>query len=435
MPRLLLLRENWISLALSQSQCKFASFLVIGLLCIWQCRADVLETVAQWPLMNFAFPYDPSFLELFQPENVVPTGLEIGWHRIFLAIPRLRAGVPATITFMPRDVPVGSTPHLQAYPSWDWHSAGKGDFNCSKLISVYRVRADRCNRLWVLDSGINTSIDDFTVACPPKILIFDLQSDQLVRIITFPREAVRPNSLFTNIVIDDTTATTCDDVYAYITDTTGPGLVVLEGATDRSWRFLHASMLPHPDYATYQIGRDSFELFDGIVGLAFSPRLAMVYYQPLATDRLFSVPTSVLRAGPPAFGDNLPVTLIGRKSSQGIGLSVDTRDDTIIFSPLTETAIAAWKPQTNSQRILAYSPELLQFAAEVRWVDRDNGNIWALTTRFQKFFKKQVNPRDVNIRVLRIRSEDIVPQAPYLLRHFNYNPHRASFYNRTLGFL
>lgn len=99
-----------------------------------------------------------------------------------------------------------------------------------------------------------------------------------------------------------------------------------------------------------QIGRDMFELFDGIVGLAFSPRLATVYYQPLATDRLFSVPTSALRSGPPSPGDPLPVTLIGRKSSQGIGLSVDPRDDSIIFSPLTETAVASWQPQTNSQR-------------------------------------------------------------------------------------
>ncbi|XP_058808632.1 protein yellow-like [Phymastichus coffea] len=410
----------------------FGLLFLLSLLVASTCSADVLETIAQWPLLEFAFPYDPAFLDLFQPENVVPTGLEVGWHRIFVATPRLRAGVPATLGFVPRDMPLGSSPHLQAYPSWDWHSAGKGDFNCSKLISVYRVRADRCNRLWVLDSGINTSIDDFTVLCPPKILIFDLQTDQLVRIITFPRENVRPNSLFTNLVIDDTTATTCDDVYVYITDTTGPGLVVLEGATDRSWRFLHSSMFPNPDMAQYQIGRDTFELFDGIVGIAFSPRLGSVYYQPLATDRLYSVPASALRAGPPAFGDVLPVTLIGRKSSQGIGLSVDPRDDTIIFAPLSETAVAAWQPQTNTQRILAYSPEQLQFAAEVRWVERDSGNVWALSTRFQKFFQKTINARDMNLRILRIRAEDVIPHTPYLLRHYNV-PSHLSFYNRTLS--
>ena len=39
----------------------------------------------------------------------------------------------------------------------------------------------------------------------------------------FNIKVMRPNSLLTNLVIDDTTATTCDDVYVYITDTTGPG--------------------------------------------------------------------------------------------------------------------------------------------------------------------------------------------------------------------
>lgn len=100
----------------------------------------------------------------------------------------------------------------------------------------------------------------------------------------------------------------------------------------------------------FQINGESFELFDGVVGLAFSPKQGLLYYQPLATDRLFSVATSALQAGPPAFGEQLPVTLVGRKSSQGLGLTVDPRDDTIIFSPLTETAIASWQPRTNSQK-------------------------------------------------------------------------------------
>lgn len=96
-------------------------------------------------------------------------------------------------------------------------------------------------------------------------------------------------------------------------------------------------------------------MLDGVVGLAFSARLGTVYYQPLATDRLFSVPTTALQAGPPAFGEQLPVTLVGKKSSQGLALAVDPRDDTILFSPLTETAIAAWQPQTNQQRYMLLS--------------------------------------------------------------------------------
>lgn len=36
-------------------------------------------------------------------------------------------------------------------------------------------------------------------------------------------QVLRPNSLLTNLVIDETLATTCDDVFVYMTDTTGPG--------------------------------------------------------------------------------------------------------------------------------------------------------------------------------------------------------------------
>ena len=93
-----------------------------------------------------------------------------------------------------------------------------------------------------------------------------------------------------------------------------------------------------------------FELFDGVIGLAFSARLGILYYQPLATDRLFSVPTTALQAGPPAFAEQLPVTLVGKKSSQGLALAVDPRKDTILFAPFTEMAIASWQPQTNQQR-------------------------------------------------------------------------------------
>lgn len=40
---------------------------------------------------------------------------------------------------------------------------------------------------------------------------------------TFPLQVLRPNTLMTNLIIDDTAATTCDDVFLYISDTAGPG--------------------------------------------------------------------------------------------------------------------------------------------------------------------------------------------------------------------
>jgi hypothetical protein len=46
----------------------------------------------------------------------------------------------------------------------------------------------------------------------------------------------------------------------------------------------------------------------------------------------------------------LPVKLVGKKSSQGIGLGASPVGGDIFFAPLTETAIAQYNPKTNEQR-------------------------------------------------------------------------------------
>lgn len=73
-----------------------------------------LETVKQWNLLNFDFPWDwpTNNKDLFNPEQIVTTGMEVGINRIFMATPRLFSGVPATITTMSRST-LGDSPVLQ----------------------------------------------------------------------------------------------------------------------------------------------------------------------------------------------------------------------------------------------------------------------------------------------------------------------------------
>jgi hypothetical protein len=63
---------------------------------------------------------------------------------------------------------------------------------------VYRTRVDRCNRLWVVDSGVITTLDNFSPVCPPKIFVFDLQTDTLVHNIVLPREVSTPSAIACN---------------------------------------------------------------------------------------------------------------------------------------------------------------------------------------------------------------------------------------------
>jgi Major royal jelly protein len=69
-----------------------------------------------------------------------------------------------------------------------------------------------------------------------------------------------------------------------------------------------------------------------------------------AICRLFSVSAAALRAGPLPVGKELPVKLVGKKSSQGIGLGASPYGGNIFFAPLTETAIAQFNPRTNEQK-------------------------------------------------------------------------------------
>jgi hypothetical protein len=66
--------------------------------------------------------------------------------------------------------------------------------------------------------------------------------------------------------------------------------------------------------------------------------------------RMFSVAIDALRSGPVPMGAELPVRLVGRKSSQGIGLAVSPKGGSIFFSPFTEIAVAKWNPRSNNQK-------------------------------------------------------------------------------------
>nr|CAD7260381.1 unnamed protein product [Timema shepardi] len=326
-----------------------------------------LEVINQWSFLPFDLP--PDFpTGNYIPENNVFTGLEVGWGRVFLTLPRLRSGVAATLATIPRadlQGQTGTAPTLQAYPNWQWHRA---EANCSGLISVYRARADRCDRLWVLDSGIMNSLESYTPVCPPKIVAFDLRTDRLVKSYEFPSSTAEDGEI--------------------------------------------------------EIAGESFTLPDGIVGLALSPtpepspfnlpqlnKQKVLYFQPLATDRIFSVPTSALKTPPrPDDRENtLPVSLIGYKSSQSAVLAVDPSDGALVFNPLPETALTSWDPSTNHNKLLALDPNLLQFSSDLRFADRDSGNIWLISTRLQKLFRKTYSPKEINMRVMRIR----IAPTPY----------------------
>lgn len=82
-------------------------------------------------------------------------GLTHDKDKLFITVPRRRPGVPATLNYIPTKSPVGSSPSLRAYPSYQTNQLPENNqADASRIISVYRTRVDACNRLWFIDTGL-----------------------------------------------------------------------------------------------------------------------------------------------------------------------------------------------------------------------------------------------------------------------------------------
>ncbi len=62
------------------------------------------------------------------------------------------------------------------------------------------MRADECDRLWVLDTGLADILGNPKQIIPNSIAVFDLNTDQLIRRFVIPEGFVKEDSFFANIV-------------------------------------------------------------------------------------------------------------------------------------------------------------------------------------------------------------------------------------------
>lgn len=74
-----------------------------------------------------------------------------------------------------------------------------------------------------MDAGTVNSLADFRRVCSPKILVFDLRTNSLVRSIVFPEDVLRPHSVLTNLVLDESIQGKCDASFVYISDSVAAG--------------------------------------------------------------------------------------------------------------------------------------------------------------------------------------------------------------------
>ncbi|KYN16381.1 Major royal jelly protein 5 [Trachymyrmex cornetzi] len=104
--------------------------------------------------------------------------------RLFVTVTNVYGpGSPATLTTVTNKIGPGG-PILRPYPDWSWYNNNwhNSECICNGIVNVYRTNI-QCNHIIVLDNG---KIGQFDQVCNPKLLIFDLKDDTLVKTIYLP---------------------------------------------------------------------------------------------------------------------------------------------------------------------------------------------------------------------------------------------------------
>lgn len=260
---------------------------------------------------------------------------------------------------------------------------------------------------------VDTGRIDTKQHCAPQVLVFNLDNDLLLFRYEIPVGQYTPGmSLFITPIVDIPNGQ-CNQAKLYIADVQAPGLLVFDFATQTSWRIQHKWMYPDPDFGTFTLAGESFNLMDGMFGMSLTPKTfnseRFLYFHALASEKESAVPLRAINnasmwEGNPESHPELFKNL-GYRGVQCAAEAIDSRGNIYcgIMEPLT---IFSWNINTPYQRKffreVVTSPEKLQFASGMKVVRNKQGQeeLWATTNRIQKTYAGTMNFNEVNFRIL-----------------------------------
>ncbi|PSN56703.1 Protein yellow [Blattella germanica] len=402
-------------------------------LCVASCLTDKtpnanIEDVFHWKFVDFHFPDEDSRnksieSKAFIQANNLPLGVE-RWHdKLFVTVPRWKAGVPSTLNYISLKE-TDKSPKLIPYPDLASNTLPENKIeetdveNGTHIISVFRIRADACDRLWVMDTGVDDVVGEYRQLAPPRILVYDLHNDTLIHSFTFNHEHVKEDSFFANINVD-VESDNCDDAYAYIPDLGSYGVVVYSLKDDDSWRIKHHYFHMDPLQGNYSVGGVNFHWTDGIFSFALSPRqedgFKTAYFHALSSTHEFSVSTKVLRnktiaTDPHNFEEFKQLGYRG-PNSQATASFLDESTGVVFYTQVNRNGVGCWNSKSKEytpqhQHLVVSDDETFVFPNDLK-VDHD-GNLWVLTDRLPVFIYKELDPEKVNFYIFKGVVKDLI---------------------------
>jgi len=152
-------------------------------------------------------------------------------------------------------------------------------------------------------------------------------------------------------------------------------------------------MYPYPTFGTHTISGESFDLMDGIFGMAIGGIDGLLYFHALASEHENTVPLEVLNNRTAWQSDENAFTssfqIAGPRGSQSAASAMDANGN-LYFGLNNINAIACWdtaqRPLSGRLvKTLIHNDETLQFAAgmKVKRNKDDVEELWVVTNRFQ----------------------------------------------------
>ncbi|RKU44273.1 hypothetical protein DL546_000917 [Coniochaeta pulveracea] len=340
--------------------------------------------------------YGPALETVHAFYNQWPTGIAVSkTGRIFSNFP---GGLDPTNVYNGSNsiFTVGELTSLKqevAYPSREMNSPPGGAINYTTtpptganypnyLIGVQSVVIDSLDRLWILDTGRVLLPDGSalvnSVYGGPKLVGVDLATNSVFQTILFPETVAYPDSYLNDVRFDlRSNITTSGKGVAYITDSSSEGrngIVIADLGTGESWRHLdldrsvrsEPQFLPFvwgvPFYSIPQTGAPLTYLSMGSDGIAISADGEALYYGPIGSRYLYSVPTKLLRER----GQTSEIMAQqGVKSHGQKGVSDGFETDSqgrVYMGNMEQDGIVVFNPQNGTTEMFLRDPR-------ISWVD------------------------------------------------------------------
>lgn len=242
------------------------------------------QTSLLWTGASFDWPC-PSTKALYKSSgkyvsrNIIATRAQIARDSVFLALPRYKAGSPATL--VQTNLKQGSChTTLQPFPCWSMQEEG----NCQALQSAVDIFLDNNDVLWVLDIGVTNSLESPVRKCPPKVIAFNVKTGKVLKMISLDG-LTAPTSRLQYLVVDYAADNRC---FVYVSDASTRSIIVFDVQASRGFRVV----LPKAVTAG-SAKRDV--LYLALVRKSCGS--TVLYFTYLGSKRMFSIRTEFLRRG------------------------------------------------------------------------------------------------------------------------------------------